>query len=126
METARIDQWLWAVRHIKTRSAATAACRAGHVRINDEPVKASTKVKVGDVVRYRVHGWDRILKVKKLIVKRVGAPVARECYEDLTPERPRVYIPVMRREPGAGRPTKKERRELDRLFGRDSNWGRMR
>ena len=126
MNSARIDQWLWAVRQVKTRSAATAACRAGHVRINDEPVKAATKVKVGDTVRYRVQGWDRILKVKKLIVKRVGAPVARECYEDLTPERPRVYVPVMRREQGTGRPTKKERRELDRLFGRDSNWGRMR
>lgn len=126
MDSARIDQWLWAVRQVKTRSAATAACRAGHVRINDEPVKAATKVKVGDTVRYRVQGWDRILKVKKLIVKRVGAPVARECYEDLTPERPRVYVPVMRREQGTGRPTKKERRELDRLFGRDSNWGRMR
>lgn len=126
MDSARIDQWLWAVRQVKTRSAATAACRAGHVRINDEPVKAATKVKVGDTVRYRVQGWDRILKVRKLIVKRVGAPVARECYEDLTPERPRVYVPVMRREQGTGRPTKKERRELDRLFGRDSNWGRMR
>lgn len=126
MDSARIDQWLWAVRQVKTRSAATAACRAGHVRINDEPVKAATKVKVGDTVRYRVQGWDRILRVKKLIVKRVGAPVARECYEDLTPERPRVYVPVMRREQGTGRPTKKERRELDRLFGRDSNWGRMR
>ncbi|NLW13999.1 MAG: RNA-binding S4 domain-containing protein [Trueperella sp.] len=126
MESARIDQWLWAVRQVKTRSAATAACRAGHVRINGEPVKAATKVKVGDTVRYRVQGWDRILKVKRLIIKRVGAPIARECYEDLTPERPRVYIPVMQREPGAGRPTKKERRELDRLVGRDSNWGRVR
>ncbi len=126
METVRIDQWLWSVRQVKTRSAATAACRAGHVRINGEPVKAATKVKLGDTVRYRVQGWDRILKVKKLIKKRVGAPVARECYEDLTPERPKVYIPTMRRDPGTGRPTKKERRELDRLFGRDSNWGRMR
>lgn len=126
MEEARIDQWLWAVRQTKTRTAATAACRAGHVRLNGEPVKAATKIRVGDTVRYRVYGWDRILKVKKLIVKRVGAQVARNCYEDLTPERPRVYVPVMRREPGTGRPTKKERRELDRLRGRDSNWGRTR
>ncbi len=122
----RIDQWLWAVRQTKTRSAATAACRAGHVRINDEPAKAAAKVKTGDVVRYRVQGWDRILKVEKLIAKRVGAPVAREAYTDLTPERPKVYLPVMQRERGAGRPTKRERRELDRLFGRDSNFGRMR
>ncbi|AHU88967.1 S4 domain-containing protein [Trueperella pyogenes] len=126
MEQVRIDQWLWAVRQTKTRSAATAACRAGHVRINDEPAKAAAKVKTGDVVRYRVQGWDRILKVEKLIAKRVGAPVAREAYTDLTPERPKVYLPVMQRERGAGRPTKRERRELDRLFGRDSNFGRMR
>lgn len=125
MDSVRIDQWLWAVRQTKTRSAATAACRAGHVRINDEPVKAATKVKVGDTVRYRVQGWDRILVVRKLLAKRVGAPVAREAYEDLTPERPKVNVmPVMYRPPGAGRPTKKERRELDRLFGRDANWGR--
>lgn len=122
----RIDQWLWAVRQTKTRSAATAACRAGHVRINDQPVKAATKVNVGDTVRYRVQGFDRILVVQKLIAKRVGAPIARECYLDLTPMRPKVYLPVFRREPGTGRPTKKERRELDRLTGRDSNWGRLR
>lgn len=126
MDSVRIDQWLWAVRQTKTRSAATAACRAGHVRVNDEPVKAAAKVKVGDVVRYRVQGWDRILEVKQLLLKRVGAPVAREAYEDLTPPRPKVYVPVARREPGSGRPTKRERRELDRLFGRDSNYGRMR
>ncbi|QOR48372.1 RNA-binding S4 domain-containing protein [Trueperella pecoris] len=126
MESVRIDQWLWAVRQTKTRSAATAACRAGHVRVNDEPVKAAAKVKVGDVVRYRVQGWDRILKVEKLLIKRVGAPVAREAYEDLTPERPKIFVPVMQREQGTGRPTKRERRELDRLFGRDSNFGRMR
>lgn len=96
------------------------------MRINDEPAKAAAKVKTGDVVRYRVQGWDRILKVEKLIAKRVGALVAREAYTDLTPERPKVYLPVMQRERGAGRPTKRERRELDRLFGRDSNFGRMR
>ncbi|KTF04752.1 MULTISPECIES: RNA-binding S4 domain-containing protein [Trueperella] len=126
MESVRIDQWLWAVRQTKTRSAATAACRAGHVRVNDEPVKAATKVKVGDVVRYRVQGWDRILEVKQLLLKRVGAPVAREAYTDLTLPRPKVCVPIATREPGAGRPTKRERRELDRLFGRDSNYGRMR
>ena len=96
------------------------------MRVNDEPVKAATKVKVGDVVRYRVQGWDRILEVKQLLLKRVGAPVAREAYTDLTLPRPKVCVPIATREPGAGRPTKRERRELDRLFGRDSNYGRMR
>ncbi|MDP9800314.1 ribosome-associated heat shock protein Hsp15 [Arcanobacterium wilhelmae] len=126
MDEVRIDVWLWAVRQAKTRSQATAAVRAGHVRINDEPVKAATKVKVGDVVRYRVDGFDRILQVRQLLKKRVGAPVAAEAYENLTPERPKVFVPVARRDPGMGRPTKRERRELDRLFGRDPNAGRRR
>lgn len=124
-EAVRIDQWLWAVRQTKTRSQATSECRAGHVRINDEPAKAAAKVKVGDVVHYRVAGFDRVLKVEKLIIKRVGAPVAAECYEDLTPERLDVFVPVMRRDRGAGRPTKKERRELDKLVGRDANFGHL-
>ena len=61
--SVRIDVWLWSVRQIKSRSAATAACRAGHVRINGEPVKAATALKVGDTVRYRVEGFDRLLEV---------------------------------------------------------------
>lgn len=124
-DAVRVDVWLWAVRQCKTRTLATNEVKAGHVRVNDEPVKPATKVKVGDEVRYRVAGFDRILTVTKLISKRVGAKVAAECYEDLTPERPKVYVPVARREPGAGRPTKKERRELDRFFGRDANWGHL-
>ena len=124
MEPTRIDVWLWSVRQCKTRSLATSECKAGHVRINDEPVKPAAKVRVGDVVRYRVEGFDRILKVTGIITKRTSAPLARENYEDLTPVREKVYLPVMRRDPGSGRPTKKERRELDRLFGRNSNYGR--
>lgn len=124
MEKVRVDVWLWAVRQCKTRSLATAECKAGHVRINGDPVKPSSPVKVGDEVRYRFQGFDRILKVKELITKRTSAPLAQACYEDLSPERPHVYMPVMRRDPGSGRPTKKERRELDRFFGRDVNFGR--
>lgn len=121
--SVRLDVWLWSVRQTKTRSLATAECRAGHVRVNGEPVKAATPLRVGDEVRYRVAGFDRILIVQKLIVKRVGAPAAQECYEDKTPVRDKVFMPVMQRDPGAGRPTKKERRELDRIFGRDANFG---
>ncbi|MDO5673033.1 MAG: RNA-binding S4 domain-containing protein [Actinomycetaceae bacterium] len=124
-EAVRIDLWLWAVRQTKTRSAATAACRAGHVRINDEAIKAASKVKVGDTVRYRVAGFDRILKVQRLLVKRVGAPVAVTCYEDLTPERPALHMPVLMRDRGSGRPTKKERRDLQRLTGLDPNHGHL-
>ena len=125
MESVRIDVWLWSVRQCKTRSLATSECRAGHVRVNGEPVKAATPVKVGDEVRYRVQGFDRILRVTGLISKRTSAQVAQGCYEDLTPERPKVAMPVLQRERGTGRPTKKERRELDRLFGRDSNFGHL-
>ena len=125
MDSVRVDVWLWSVRQCKTRSLATSECKAGHVRVNGEAAKPATALKIGDEVRYRVQGFDRILIVKNLIKKRVGAPQAQVCYEDLTPERPRVNLPVMRRERGAGRPTKKERRELDRLFGRDSNFGHL-
>lgn len=116
----RIDQWLWSVRQTKSRSAATAACRAGHVRINDVPAKASATVVVGDRIRFRVGGVDRFLEVTRLIEKRVGAPIAAECYIDRTPPPPpRTAMPaVVQRDRGAGRPTKKDRRELDRLMGR--------
>lgn len=121
----RVDVWLWSVRQCKTRSLATSECRAGHVRVNGETAKPATVVRIGDEVRYRYEGFDRILKVTGIISKRTSAPLAQACYENLTPERPRVYVPVMRREPRSGRPTKKERRELDRLFGRDSNFGHL-
>ena len=95
--------------------------RAGHVRVNGEPVKAAYKVRVGDEVRLRIEGFDRILGVVLLLNKRVSYPQARTAYDDRTPERPRVHIPVAMREKGSGRPTKKERRELDRLRGYDSH-----
>ena len=112
----RVDTWLWATRQLKSRSQATVAVRAGHVR-----VKAAYKVRVGDEVRLRIEGFDRILGVNLLLNKRVSYPQARTAYDDRTPERPRVHIPVAVREKGSGRPTKKERRELDRLRGYDSH-----
>ena len=113
--SVRVDTWLWATRQLKSRSQATAAVRAGHVRVNGEPVKAAYKVRVGDEVRLRIEGFDRILGVVLLLSKRVSYPQARTAYDDRTPERPRLHIPVAMRERGSGRPTKKERRELDRL-----------
>ena len=101
--------------------AATAAVRSGHVRVNGEPVKAAHKVRVGDEVRLRVEGFDRILGVVLPLNKRVSYPQARMAYDDRTAERPRVHIPIAVREKGSGRPTKKERRELDRLRGYDSH-----
>ncbi|RAX20106.1 RNA-binding S4 domain-containing protein [Actinomyces sp. Z5] len=115
--SARVDVWLWSVRQVKSRSAATAACRAGHVRINGETAKPSQHVKVGDEIRYRVQGFDRLLRVQRILVKRVGAPVARTAYTDFSPPRPTpLDAPAaIVRDRGAGRPTKKERRQLDAL-----------
>jgi ribosome-associated heat shock protein Hsp15 len=120
MDSARVDAWLWGVRAYKTRSLATAACRAGHVRLNGERVKAAQPVKVGDEVRVRANGFDRILEVRAIIVKRVGAEAAATAYTDRTPPPPPreavAAIPV--RDRGAGRPTKRERRDMERLRGR--------
>jgi ribosome-associated heat shock protein Hsp15 len=120
LDTVRVDSWVWAIRLAKTRSAATAACRAGHVRVNGERAKAAQPVHAGDEVRVRVAGFERIVVVRRLIAKRVSATVAADCYTDLTPPRPpRETMPTIAvRERGAGRPTKRERRDLDRLRGR--------
>ena len=116
----RIDAWLWAVRQYKTRSAATAACRAGHVRVNGERAKAAQSVRPGDEVRVRIDGFDRMLVVRQTLVKRVSAAVAATALDDRTPPRPpREAAPIVPvRDRGAGRPTKRERRDLERLRGR--------
>jgi len=113
MESTRVDRWLWAVRLTKTRPDAAAACRGGHVRVNDQPAKPATAVGPGDWVRVRVHHVTREVEVVRVIHKRVGAPEAAGCYLDHTPVRPQPVLPVARRERGTGRPTKRERRELD-------------
>ncbi|WP_142140205.1 S4 domain-containing protein [Acidovorax sp. SLBN-42] len=116
----RVDAWLWAVRQFKTRSAATSACRAGHVRVNGERAKAAQPVRPGDEVRVRVDGFDRMLVVRQTIVKRVSATLAAAALEDRTPPPPpREAVPVVPvRDRGTGRPTKRERRDLERLRGR--------
>ncbi|MAP63764.1 MAG: RNA-binding protein S4 [Microbacterium sp.] len=120
-ESARVDAWLWAVRVYKTRSAATTACRAGHVRVNGDRAKAAQPVRPGDELRVRINGFDRHLVVRQTITKRVGAPAAAAAMEDRTPPPPprteTPFVPV--RDRGAGRPTKRQRREIDRLRGRD-------
>jgi ribosome-associated heat shock protein Hsp15 len=118
--TVRVDSWVWAVRLYKTRSAAAAGCKGGHVRINGEKAKPSQAVRVGDEVRARVGDAERILIARRLIVKRVGAAIAAECFDDLTPPPPaKVEAPsTIVRERGAGRPTKRERRVIDQLRGR--------
>lgn len=118
--SVRIDSWAWAVRLYKTRSAASTACKAGHLRVNGERAKPAQPVKVGDEVRALVAGTERIYIARRLIVKRVGAAVAADCVEDRTPPPPpKTEAPAdILRERGAGRPTKRERRILDQLRGR--------
>ncbi|WP_374939710.1 RNA-binding S4 domain-containing protein, partial [Streptomyces sp. UH6] len=79
-ESVRVDVWIWSVRLVKTRSLAAAACRGGHVRVNGERVKPAHALRTGDEVRVRQEGRERVVVVKQLIRKRVGAPVAVECY----------------------------------------------
>jgi ribosome-associated heat shock protein Hsp15 len=119
-DAARVDAWLWAVRQFKTRSAATAACRAGHVRVNGERAKAAQTVRAGDEVRVRVNGFDRTLIVRRTIVKRVSAEAAATALDDRTPPPPprEAVASVPLRDRGSGRPTKRERRDLERLRGR--------
>ncbi|MCQ9342314.1 RNA-binding S4 domain-containing protein [Corynebacterium kozikiae] len=116
----RIDAWVWAVRLMKTRSAASDACKAGHVKLNGEPVKPSQQVVPGDRVRVWVDHREYVVEVVHTIRKRVGAVIARTCYVDHSPPPPpkEILLSMPRRDRGAGRPTKKERRELDKLQGK--------
>ena len=120
MESARVDVWLWSIRVYKSRSTATTACRGGHVKVNGSTAKAATPVHVGDRVDVTVHGERRNLEVVRVIGKRVGAPIAAECFVDHSPP-PAIDTPepvAAQRERGSGRPTKRDRRQLDRLRGR--------
>lgn len=115
VESTRVDRWLWAVRLTKTRPDAAAACRGGHVRVNDRPAKPATTVVPGDEVRAVIGERTRVVEVVRVIQKRVGAADAVTCYLDRSPAPPPVTVlPVAVRDRGAGRPTKRERRVLDR------------
>lgn len=120
--SVRLDVWLWSARLFPRRSAATSACRAGHVRRNGEPVKAAQRIVIGDELRVRWPGREKIVVVTKILTTRVGAPLAREAYEDHSPEpAPQLAAAPPRRERGSGRPTKRERRQFERLRGRDGD-----
>lgn len=108
------------MRLTPSRSAATELCRNGRVVLNDGVAKASSAVKVGDRISARIANRERIIEVSQLIFKRVGAPVAVTCYIDHSPP-PETRDPsdvVLLRDRGAGRPTKSDRRKIDRLRGR--------
>ena len=121
MDKVRIDKWLWAVRIFKSRTLATDVVKKGKVRLNGEPVKPSSSVTVGDRLQVQKEGFNLEIEVLKLLNKRVGAPLAVTCYVDHTPEEEMNkfkdwFVGKSKgefREKGAGRPTKRERREIE-------------
>ncbi|ATZ05028.1 TPA: RNA-binding S4 domain-containing protein [Corynebacterium striatum] len=115
----RIDAWVWSVRMAKTRSEAADAVKAGHVKLNGNATKPSQQVVPGDRVRIWRNHHEHDLEVLATVSKRVGAPIARTCYVDhAPPPPPKEFMPsVPVRERGSGRPTKKERREMDKFRG---------
>lgn len=121
MDKVRIDKWLWSVRIFKSRTIATDACKAGRVKIGESLAKPSDKVAVGQMVYVKKEGFNLEFLVNKLIEKRVGAPIAQTCYENLTPEEEMSKFSDWFvgkagseiRDRGAGRPTKRDRRDID-------------
>ena len=118
-EDVRIDKWLWAVRLYKTRSQAAEACRAGKVKLGGVPVKSSHDVKVGEVYEITIEQLHKVVEVKALLGNRVGAKLVPDFMNDLTPAEEYDRIQMIRqynferRDRGTGRPTKRERRDLD-------------
>ena len=123
MDRQRIDKWLWHARVVRTRSAAAALATSGHVRLNSQRIDAASRtVRAGDVVTVALDRAVRILKVAGFADRRGAADDARLLYEDLTPAPvPAEQEPAepAEREPGAGRPTKRDRRAIGRFTGED-------
>ena len=117
MEKVRIDKWLWAVRIFKTRSLAAEECGKGHVSIGDAHVKASREVKVGDVVKVRVPPIEREYVVKQITDKRMSAQLAVDFVEEITSQDilRGTFMQFESRDRGTGRPTKRDRRLIDKL-----------
>ncbi|WP_421883011.1 RNA-binding S4 domain-containing protein [Pacificispira sp.] len=124
MSKQRIDKWLWHARFFKTRSLASDVVSAGHIRVNRQPIrKPSHAVGPGDVLTFPQGPHIRVIEILGLAERRGPAPEAQALYSDLSPPQPKPKVdqpaPVAVRDEGAGRPTKKERREIDRLRGED-------
>ncbi|TCK80721.1 RNA-binding S4 domain-containing protein [Albibacterium bauzanense] len=121
LEKLRIDKYLWSIRLFKTRSLATDACNAGKVKLNGQNIKPAYAVKVGDTFQVQKGIERKIIKVTGLLKQRVDAKTAVQFYQDLTPEeetqayKSAFNMPILKRDRGAGRPTKRDRREIDNL-----------
>ena len=117
MGDLRLDKWLWAARFFRSRSQATAACDGGKVDVNEQAAKPARLVRSGDLVRITQRDGPRIVRVLVVSDRRGSGTDAAALYEDLTPPRPREarLAPPLYRAPGSGRPTKRDRRLLDRL-----------
>ena len=119
--TTRIDKWLWAVRIFKTRSLASDACAGGKIKIDGNAVKASRNIVHNDIVQVRKGVVKYLFKVRKIAEKRMGANLVPDFLEDITPEEELAKLqsahkqPIQTREQGQGRPTKKERRVMDKM-----------
>ncbi len=117
----RMDKWLWAARLFKTRSLAADAIKGGKVKVDDNPVKPSREVKVGDVIQVQIEQLHKVVEVKTVVKNRVPPKQVPEVYNDLTPKEEYERIEFMHaykaewRDRGAGRPTKKERRMIEKM-----------
>jgi ribosome-associated heat shock protein Hsp15 len=117
--SVRIDKWLWAVRIFKTRTKAAEACILNRILINEQPTKPSRLIKPGTKIQIKRAGFTRTLEVLQLVETRIAAKLLADYYKDLTPKeeidafKARIARASLYREPGAGRPTKKERRDMD-------------
>ena len=121
IHTTRIDKWLWAVRIFKTRTMASEACAGGKIKIDGTAVKGSRNIKKNDIVQVRKGVVKYLYKVRQIAEKRMGAKLVLEFLEDITPEAELTKLesaqkqPIQTREKGKGRPTKRERRMMDKL-----------
>ena len=124
MSGVRLDRWLWSTRHFKTRTIATDACKRNGVKVNGTAAKPSRLIKPGDVLQIQKGALLKTVNVLELLEKRVSASKACECYEDLTPKETYEEAKEASKRAGAGhcfpstkgRPSKKQRRELEEFF----------
>lgn len=125
--TVRIDKWLWAVRLLKTRTLASNACRAGHVKVGGQNIKPARNVRLDEIISVRIGAITKTVRVTGLLEHRIGATLASQYYEDQTPKAEYEKLKGEKRQPlfasqkGYGRPTKKDRRAIGRVLDRPEN-----